>query len=69
LVLTAGSDATNLKENGDLIKILKSKEFGSAVKTVDFPEMAHGWVSRGDITDPVVARDLKIAIDMTLEFF
>ncbi len=69
MVLTAGSDATNLKEKGELIRILKSKEFGSAVKTVDFPEMAHGWVSRGDITDPVVARDLKIAIDMTLEFF
>jgi|LauGreDrversion4_2_1035121.scaffolds.fasta_scaffold862286_1 hypothetical protein len=41
-----------MKEGGELVKILKSKSFGEHVKTIDFPDMPHGWVSRGNLDDP-----------------
>ncbi len=43
-----------MKEGGELVKILKSKSFGDQVKTIDFPDMPHGWVTRGNLDDPNV---------------
>jgi len=35
----------------------------------DFPDMSHGFVSRGDISDPKVARDVRAAVDLAVSFF
>ena len=33
------------------------------------PEMQHGWVPRGDITQPAVERDVKKALELATAFF
>jgi hypothetical protein len=48
--MTADQDLDNLKQDGELFTILKNKEFGEEVKTINFPEMLHGWTVRGDIS-------------------
>jgi hypothetical protein len=31
--------------------------------------MVHGWVNRGDVSDPLVERDVKAAIELAVAFF
>ena len=42
---------------------------GDKLQIEVFPEMIHGWVSRGDMSSPAVERDVNKAITMMLEFF
>ena len=65
LLLTAGNDPDTLKAGGEGAAAGAAK--GGA--THDYPEMSHGWMSRGDIKDESVARDVKLAMEKTLDFF
>ena len=40
-----------------------------ALEIVPFPDMKHGWTTRGDLSDPKVDRDLQKALNMALTFF
>ncbi|KAK4535340.1 hypothetical protein CDCA_CDCA04G1365 [Cyanidium caldarium] len=67
LLPSAGEDAS-LKEEGDAIKRLRAKPFGASCGVRTFPEMQHGWVNRGDLNDPKVARDSQQALELGIDF-
>eukprot|EP00456_Euglypha_rotunda_P043043 TRINITY_DN3362_c0_g1_i12.p1 TRINITY_DN3362_c0_g1~~TRINITY_DN3362_c0_g1_i12.p1 ORF type:complete len:333 (-),score=40.40 TRINITY_DN3362_c0_g1_i12:22-1020(-) len=69
LVCPAGNDDPSVKEGGLDHKILSGKPFGSQCVWKEFPEMAHGFVTRGDVSDPKVARDVRAAMDLASSFF
>lgn len=68
-LFAAGNDPDDVKPGGSFEKILRAKEFGNRCVFVEFPDMQHGWVSRGDDRDPKVKRDIERALNLTLEFF
>jgi len=68
LILAAGNDPEEVKEGGIVERILKEKEFGEKVKIKTFEDMKHGWMIRGDLEREEVARDVKIAMEMSLDF-
>merc|ERR1712038_1745798 len=48
---------------------LGKKVLGDALEIVTFPDMKHGWTTRGDMSDPKVDRDVKKALNLALGFF
>lgn len=64
LLMAAGNDPDNVKEGGELVDIFKGKGGGG----LDFPDMSHGWFSRGDLADEKVKRDTDVTMKRTLEF-
>eukprot|EP00615_Pteridomonas_danica_P004793 CAMPEP_0114348878 /NCGR_PEP_ID=MMETSP0101-20121206/15076_1 /TAXON_ID=38822 ORGANISM="Pteridomonas danica, Strain PT" /NCGR_SAMPLE_ID=MMETSP0101 /ASSEMBLY_ACC=CAM_ASM_000211 /LENGTH=243 /DNA_ID=CAMNT_0001487099 /DNA_START=16 /DNA_END=747 /DNA_ORIENTATION=- len=64
LFLNAGDDPDTLKEGGDIAKIIQSK--GGSVDT--YPDMNHGFVSRGDLSDEAVKRDVESALTKSIAF-
>jgi len=50
-----------------MIKYYPKKSFKSEIH--EFPDMLHGWVNRGDLSDPKVARDVRLAMDLATTFF
>ena len=75
LFCVAGNDAANLKEDGALANIIsssKSKHISGDDKTaphcIVFPEMKHGWVSRGDTTIEKVKQDAEEALNLAVDF-
>lgn len=68
LLLPASNDAENLKPGAELIKIIKEK-LGNKCESVEFPEMIHGWMTRGDLSDAKVKRDNQAALEKAKAFF
>lgn len=67
--LPAKNDPPNVKASGEIVELL-GKKFGvEKTGTVAFEEMIHGWVVRGDMADPTVARDVCKAIDLIHDYF
>lgn len=66
-LLPAGNDPANVKTGGEVIENLIQRFPQSG--TVEFPDMAHGWVVRGNMTEEKVARDVKQALDLIKSFF
>ena len=64
LLLSAGDDPPNVQQDGAVTRALAS----AGGRTRGFPEMKHGWVTRGDLADPTVARDVELALSETLAF-
>jgi len=64
LLLPAGNDALETKPGGLAHQIL-----GDQAEFLEFPEMLHGWTSRGDMQVDSVCRDVKMALQRTLQFF
>ena len=40
-----------------------------ALEVITFPDMKHGWVTRGDMSDPKVERDVQKGLNLALSFF
>lgn len=59
----AGNDAPNIKEGGELVQILQDKFGANKSGTLEFKEMAHGWVVRGDLAQENVKRDAQLALE------
>jgi len=68
MFLPAGNDPAGVKQNGEAEQILSKKSFGKECRYVEFPQMKHGWVVRGDLSQPDIARDTKLAIDQMTAF-
>lgn len=69
LLLAAGDDPDFVRENGSVIKILSDKPETSAHSNViDFPDMNHGWVNRGDLEKPEVKAGVAKAWHKAIEF-
>lgn len=67
-LMPAGNDPEELKEGGSVEKILKGK-FGDKVRVKTFPDASHGWVPRGDLSNPNNARDYKEAMQLAIDYF
>lgn len=65
LLMPASNDPDNVKPGGEFTKVLESKG-GSCVP---FPDMTHGWASRGDVKDPKVKRDVEEVMKLAIDFF
>jgi dienelactone hydrolase len=62
LLCAAGNDPPIVSEGGAVEKILKSKPaIAEQCNVVNFPDMIHGWVCRGDIEDPATKEAVKKA--------
>ena len=64
LFMPAGNDPAAVKTGGELVNAL-----GDRVAVHEYPDMAHGWVPRGDASVPAVARDVGDAVSRTGAFF
>jgi len=67
LLLTAENDPPQVKKGGLAEQIYKKN--GIEVIVHDFEKQAHGWVNRGDISNPEVAKDVRLALDLAKDFF
>eukprot|EP01126_Amoeba_proteus_P040825 TRINITY_DN4378_c0_g1_i4.p1 TRINITY_DN4378_c0_g1~~TRINITY_DN4378_c0_g1_i4.p1 ORF type:complete len:256 (-),score=56.76 TRINITY_DN4378_c0_g1_i4:184-894(-) len=67
-VFAAGNDPDNVKPGGDFQKIFNEKEFGKDCVFQEFPAMQHGWVIRGDISDPTIKNDVETALSLSFHF-
>ena len=66
LMLAAGNDDERCKPGGKDEEILRQR---GPVRFVEFGEMSHGWVIKGDIAEPAVARDVQRAVGMIGDWF
>ena len=66
LVLPAGNDPKVIKEGNVVDKTLKEK-FGEKALVKTFKDMKHGWVNKGDLKKPKVAKDVKEAMDLAID--
>lgn len=55
------SEGASLRPGGDLHAILQRK-FGAKAVCEDFPEMEHGFATRGDVSVEKIKRDNRKAI-------
>ena len=67
LLCPAGNDPPVVKNGGDVQKIIQSK--GLSCDIEEFPDMAHGWVPRGDTSDGKVKRDVQKSLETACKFF
>mmetsp|Transcript_6018 Transcript_6018/g.17212 ORF Transcript_6018/g.17212 Transcript_6018/m.17212 type:complete len:286 (+) Transcript_6018:46-903(+) len=58
LLMPAGNDPPGIQPGGDVAEAAVAK--GGSVR--DFPRMQHGWVSRGELSDPAVKTDVEAAM-------
>ncbi|RLN47171.1 hypothetical protein BBJ28_00015906 [Nothophytophthora sp. Chile5] len=69
LLLASGNDDEFVREGGSVEKILKAKsEIGELCRVVDFPDMIHGWVNRGDLNDPATKAGVDKAWGEAIKF-
>ena len=69
LMLQAGNDPDNTKPRGHVAAALRQREsWGAQCAVEEFPEMKHGWVPRGDLSDAAVRRDVGLAMHRVLAF-
>lgn len=70
LLLAASNDIDEVKAGGAVEAILKAKggEIGELSKAITFPDVVHGWVIRGDLSDPVVKASVDKAWAEALSF-
>jgi len=64
LFMPAGNDHVNVRPGG-----LGASVLGDRLQIIEFPEMVHGWTTRGDMSNKVVNMDVKKAFNDALSFF
>lgn len=64
LFMPAGNDSIYLKPQSPEFQAMPNKN----CKSIPFEEMAHGWTTRGDMTNPTIKRDVEAALQATREF-
>lgn len=69
LLLSAGNDPDFVREGGSVERILKSKpEIAALSEVVDFPDVIHGWVNRGDLENPITKAAVMKAWHAAVKF-
>lgn len=68
LLLPAGNDGDIYRPGGDLLEALKINNAASHA-SLEFGNTVHGFVPRGDVSDPVVAESVKLALSTIEAFF
>lgn len=69
MLLTAGNDRVEEKPGGEVEDVLSKKEFGKECYFREYPDMMHGWFSRGDQKNEKIARDVESAFSELQTFF
>jgi len=64
MFMPAGNDAETCKPGGLAEQILKEN-----LSIVEFPDMVHGWTTKGEFDKPNVERDVTKAVSEALGFF
>ena len=64
LFMPSAEDHGNTKADGLADAFLEDR-----LEIVEFEDMKHGWVTRGNVSDEQVKRDVARAIDLTVEHF
>ena len=68
LLAPAGDDPAKLHPGGKIAQLLVER-FGAST-VVPFPEMLHGWMTRGPIDkDEAIARDYALGMRLMIDFF
>jgi dienelactone hydrolase len=71
MMIQAGNDADNTKPGGAIEEALNMRshrlEYGAST-FVEFPDMIHGWVLRGDLGNELVRRDVAAAMGHVVSF-
>ena len=65
--LPASNDPEGYKDGNDFCEATKSVQ--PDTESLFFPDMSHGWTTRGDLTDANVKRDVELAMTTTVEYF
>jgi dienelactone hydrolase len=70
LLLSAGNDLENVREGGSVQRILKAQPgvVGELSDVVDFPDVVHGWVNRGDLADETIKKSVMKAWHAAVKF-
>ena len=64
LMMPSMNDSSHVKPGGLAERIL-----GDRVEILKFPEMMHGWTTRGRLEDEKVNRDVRKAVNKAIQFF
>jgi len=64
LMMPARTDSVNVKPGG-----LSENILGDNLEIIEFPDMNHGWTTRGKLEDEKVNRDVKKAVKNAIQFF
>lgn len=68
LLLPAKGDK-DLKPDSDIVKFLAERRSTTPDKlSIEFPDMTHGFVARGDSSDPEIKEAQEKALSLTVEF-
>ena len=68
MLLPAGNDKANVKEDGLAQQTFSAKPFGDKCVVKTFSAMKHGWVNRGDLSQPDVRREVESALSLAKGF-
>jgi len=60
----AGNDGPEVKIGG-----LGAQILGDKLQIIEFPDMVHGFLARGDMEKAEVARDVRKAVENIVTFF
>jgi len=65
-IAAAGNDRDTTKPGGLCEEILDEKEIESEI--LEYPDMIHGFLGRGNLSDPIVKRDVDDAMGKAIDF-
>lgn len=68
LIMPAGGDLPNVMKDGEILKILRSKPFGEACEHRFFKDVAHGFMTRGDLEKEETREAVKAGMELALAF-
>lgn len=69
LLMPCGNDDATYYEGGQVYGALKANNDGQGREFIHpYPDMVHGFVTRGDMTDPLVKRDKEDALERIVQF-
>ena len=68
LLIQGHNDPPNTKPNGAVHMALLERSFGTQCNVVELSEVAHGWLPRGDLSDPVVVKNIQITMELMMHF-
>lgn len=69
LLLSAGNEIDEVKGGGIVQQVLREREDISKLSAVvDFPNVKHGWVNRGDLEDPEIKANVDRAWQLARDF-
>lgn len=66
-LMPASNDPANLKTGGELVNIINGNDV--LCETHEYADMMHGWVPRGDASQPLVAEKVEHALTRATLFF